>query len=39
MLVAKVNNIGTGEFVLRTKYDTNKLSLEKKTSDADKKYS
>ena len=36
-LVAKVNNIDTSRFVLKTKYDSNKLDLEKKTSDADKK--
>ena len=36
-LVAKVNNIDTSRFVLKTKYDSDKLDLEKKTSDADKK--
>ena len=32
-LVAKVNNIGTSEFVLKTKYDTDKSELEKKIPD------
>ena len=36
-LVAKVNNIDTTRFVLKTTYDTDKSGLEKKTSDADKK--
>ena len=36
-LVAKVNNIDTTEFVLKTTYDTDKSDLEKKVSDADKK--
>ena len=36
-LVAKINNIGTTGFLLKTTYDTNKLDLEKKISDADKK--
>ena len=36
-LVAKVNNIDTSGFVLKTKYDTDKSDLEKKISDADKK--
>ena len=36
-LVAKANNIDTSGFVLKTKYDTHKLDLEKKISDADKK--
>ena len=36
-LVAKVNNIDTTGFVLKTKYDTNKSDLENKISDADKK--
>ena len=36
-LVAKVNNIDTSRFVLKTTYDPDKLDLEKKTSDADKK--
>ena len=35
--VAKVNNIDTSRFVLKTKYDTD--NLEKKISDADKKIS
>ena len=38
-LVAKENNIDTSEFVLKTKYDTAKLNLEKKISDADKEIS
>ena len=29
-LVAKVNNIGTNDFVLKTKYDADKSELEKK---------
>ena len=32
-LVAKVNNIDTTGFALKTKYDTDKLDLEKKISD------
>ena len=36
-IVAIVNNIDTGRFVLRSKYDTVKSDLEKKISDADKK--
>ena len=36
-LVAKVNNIDTSGFVLKTKYDTDKSDLEQKISDADKK--
>ena len=36
-LVAKLNNIDTRGFVLRTTYDTDKSDLEKKISDADKK--
>ena len=36
-LFAKVNNIDTRGFVLKTKYDTDKSSLEKKISDEDKK--
>ena len=32
-LVAKVNNIDTSEFVLKTKYDTDKSDLEKKIPD------
>ena len=36
-LVAKVNNIDTIGFVLKTTYDTDKSDLEKKISDADKK--
>ena len=36
-LVAKVNNIDTKRFVLKTTYDTDKSDLEKKISDADKK--
>ena len=37
-LVTKVNNIDTTEFVLKTKYDTDKSDLEKKISDAEKKF-
>ena len=33
-LVAKVNNIDTSAFVLKTKYQTGKAELEKKISDA-----
>ena len=29
-LIAKVNNIDTSRFILKTKYDTDKLALEKK---------
>ena len=36
-LVAKVNNIDTSGFVLKTKYKADKLDLEKKISDVDKK--
>ena len=36
-LVATVNAINTVGFVLKAKYDTNKLGLEKQVSDADKK--
>ena len=36
-LVAKVNNIETSVFLLKTKYDTDKTDLEEKISDADKK--
>ena len=36
-LVAKVNNIDTTGFVLKTIYDTDKSDLEKKISDADKR--
>ena len=36
-LVPKVNNIQTSGFVLKAKYDTDKLDLEKKISDGDKK--
>ena len=36
-LVTKVNNIDTTEFVLKTKYDTDKSDLEKKISYAEKK--
>ena len=32
-LVAKVNNIDISRFVLKTKYDTDKLELEKKVPD------
>ena len=37
-LVAKVNNIDIIGFVLKTPYDTDKSDLEKKISDADKKF-
>ena len=37
-LVAKVNNIDTTRFVLKTTYDTDKSGLKKKISDADKKF-
>ena len=36
-LVAKVNNIDTTGFVLKTKYDGDKSDLEKKICGADKK--
>ena len=36
-LIAKVNNIDTGGFVLETKYVTDKSDLEKGTCDSDKK--
>ena len=36
-LVAKVNNINTTGFFLKTKYDTDKSDLEKKISDAQKR--
>ena len=36
-LVAKVNNIDTSGFVLKTKYDTDKSNLENKVNGADKK--
>ena len=32
-LVAKVNNIDTGVFILKTKYQTDKTNLENKTPD------
>ena len=35
-LVAKVNNIDTSGFILKTKNGTNKLDLESKINDADK---
>ena len=35
-LLAKVNNIDTSEFVLKTKYDTDKSDLKSKISDAEK---
>ena len=38
-LAGKVNNIDTSEFVLKTKYDTDKSDLEKKINDADIKNS
>ena len=36
-LVAKLNDIDTGGFVLKTKYTADKSDLEQKISDADKK--
>ena len=36
--VGKVNNIDTSWFVLETKYMPDKSDLEKKVSDADKKF-
>ena len=36
-LIAKLNNIYTTRFVLKTTYDTDKSDLEKKISDSDKK--
>ena len=36
-LITKVNVIDTSGFVLKTQYDTDKLDLEKKVKDADKK--
>ena len=36
-IVTKVDNIDTTRFVLKTTYDTDKLDLEEKISDADKK--
>ena len=35
-LVAKVNNIGTSGFVLKTQYDSDKSELEKKIPDTSK---
>ena len=35
--IAKVRNIDTSGFVLKTKYDTDKSDLEKKISDTDYK--
>ena len=32
-LAAKINNIDTGDFVLKTKYQTDKTELEKKIPD------
>ena len=37
-LVAKVNNIETSGFAFKTKYNADKSKLEKKISDADKKF-
>ena len=37
-LVAKLNEIDTSGFILKTKYNTDKSNLEKKISDADKKF-
>ena len=36
-LVAKLNNIDTSRFVLKTKYDTDQSGLERKINEADKK--
>ena len=36
-LAAKVSNIDTSGFVLKTKYDAHKSDLEKQITDADKK--
>ena len=36
-LVTEVNNIDTSEFLLKTKYNTEKSDLEKKINDEDKK--
>ena len=36
-LAAKVNNIDTSGFILKTKYDTDKSDLEREISDANKK--
>ena len=36
-LVAKVNNIDTGAFVLKSIHDTNRLNLEKKSMTQTKK--
>ena len=36
-LIDKVNNVDASGIVLKTKYDTHKLDLQKKISDADKK--
>ena len=38
-LVAKVKNIDTSRFILKTNYDTDKSDWEQKISDADKKNS
>ena len=37
-LVAKVDNIDTTGFALKTTYDTDKSDFEKKVSDTDKKF-
>ena len=37
-LVTKLNNMDTTRFVLKTTVDTDKLDLEKKISDAEKKF-
>ena len=36
-LVAKINNIDTSGFVLKTNYETDKSYLERKIRDADKR--
>ena len=37
-LIVEVNNTDISEFVLKTKYDTDKSDIEKNFSDADKKF-
>ena len=37
-LVTKVNSIDTTGFILKTKYDADKSDLEKKISDAEKRF-
>ena len=38
-LLAKVNNIDTSQFVLKTKYDANNSKLEKRTPDISRRFS